>query len=139
MSISADDLEQYYERIEEETGDGIHANLVSPKVGDIEFDLYDERTQPIVDIDTEGRYVDKEPIGEEVVRQYLGPELRTITMIGECSVWESAAVDNLGGTTTMRTFRHSGQVQVDNTTTESLGKHYDGVPVYKYTIEMSEI
>lgn len=115
-------------------------NRITPQIGDIEFSLYGPQMQPPVAVDTGARHVEKEPIGEEPVRQYMGPNLDQITIVGECSVYEASQIDQLkeNEEVYVRTFRWSGNATVDSTSTESLGKRYNGTWVYKYTIKLTE-
>lgn len=115
--------------------------IPTPAIGDIEFTLYGDEMQPPVDTETGGRYVTKRPIGEDPVRQYQGPELKKLTMTGECTVTTASDVDNLTekAEVRLRSFRHSGHVQIDDTSTTSMGKYYDGQKVYKFVVDMTEV
>lgn len=112
-----------------------------PSIGGITFELYGPRTQPIVSVDREERYVDKKPIGEEPVKQHLGPGFKTITIVGECTSREASRVDDIEGGEGLNviTARWSGTGTIISTSTESLGKYYRGNLVYKYTVELTEV
>lgn len=116
-------------------------SVVTPRIGDIEFTLYGSNMQPPFSVDTGARYKTKEPIGDPVIRQHLGVEPKEMTLIGECSPKTADRVDELRHNTSveLRHPRHSGDVQVDSTSTESMGKHYKGITVQKFTIEMTEV
>lgn len=119
-----------------------YAERPIPKVGDVEFTLYGRKsTHPQVAVDTSARYIEKKPISEVPVRQYMGPNLDKITIKGECSPYEATRVDELEeeDIVDVRTARWSGKAQVDNTSTESAGKRYRQTWVYTYTIELTEV
>lgn len=113
-------------------------NRPAPRVGDIEFSVYGGRTQPFVDVDSENRYSTHEPIGTDPVRQYLGPKLDEITIVGECSPDEASQIDDLEGEVEVRTPRWSGTATVDSTSTEAQQKKSEGEWIYKYNIKLTE-
>lgn len=132
---------EFLEYFEEFAGEPDWKDNPEPKIGDAEFSLYGPRTQPVVSIDREERYVDKKPIGEDPVKQHLGPGFKTITIVGEATTTEANIVDSMDGGVEqyVRTARWSGYGTILNTSTESLGKYYRGTLVYKYTVEMTEV
>lgn len=123
------------------TGQGGGGARPTPRVGDVMFTLYGDQMQPPVTIDSGAKYVEKEPIGEPTVRQYMGSELKSIQMIGECSPKIANEVDELSEHETVEVIhpRWSGIAQIDSTSTESMGKRYKGHWVQKFTIDMTEV
>jgi len=113
-------------------------NRPSPRVGPVEFSVYGGRTQPFVDVDTENRYETLEPIGTDPVRQFLGPKLDEITIVGDCSPDEADQVDDLEGEVEVRTARWNGVATVDSTSTQAQQKKLEGEWIYKYNIKLTE-
>jgi hypothetical protein len=113
-----------------------------PKVGGIEFSLYDGRTQPLVSVGTSVRYKTHKPIGADPVKQELGPDLDEITIEGECSVEEANRVDQLkeDAVVEVRTHRFSGLASVDSTDTSPQSKKdAEKGWIHSYTIELTEV
>ena len=111
---------------------------VQPRIGSVSPSVYDGRTQPFVDVDSENRYTTHEPIGMDPVRQYLGPKLDEITIVGDCTEEEAGQIDDLEGEVEVRTPRWSGTATVDSTSTEAQQKKSEDEWIYKYNIKLTE-
>jgi len=116
-------------------------NRPAPRVGPVEFSLYDSDTQPMVDTSTSARYAEHQVIGGENVYQKMGKDATKVTITGEATQDEAKQVERLteGEEYELRTPRKSGVIRVKDTNTKATGEKRRGDFVYTYTIVAYEV
>jgi len=101
--------------------------------------------QPSVSVDTGGRFVTHNPIGDVTVRQKIGEEADEISIDGVCTVDEANDIDKLTEQETVNVVsnRWNGEAQVASTTTRPFtdggGQDIDGEYLYTFTVELIEV